>query len=162
MQVEPRNFPQECKPVEEPQVPAHQDELKERQADPRVPISRWGQPQVASFRRPVPSRRFQGNASEPDPMPDCVNENQQAHFECQGVATAGGAFDGGVKLWRLVQSNDPALGKAFDRSPQALMNNRFGSNEHRECDEESHMSFNIAQETQVCSGRSALNQAQDG
>ena len=96
--------------------------------------------------RAIPTRRLQSRLAAPEPLPDRIDENQQGKFKRQRVAQAGSSFDRRVESRDVRGPDNTAVDESPYCNPHTQLDDEFGSEKHGNCDEKSHVSFNIVQE----------------
>src|SRR5215469_13621950 len=84
IQVESRYLPEKAKPDEEPQVPAQEHKLRDRDTDKNVPVASRSQVPASVWQR-IPRCGVDRDSTVPEPQAKRIDNNEKSDFDWDGI-----------------------------------------------------------------------------
>ena len=146
VEVEARHAPQELAPQEHPVVPADENELEDRQAEPGVALA--GQRPREALRRlhRVPGVGLDGDLLLPEVVARAEDERDQDDLDRHGVPQAHRRGEDRVEALPVFRTDDSLLDEEPHGRGQPPMNQDLGHDEQGEGQEEARLRFQVLQE----------------
>jgi hypothetical protein len=148
LQIQPRHLPQEAEPDQQPEIPAQENELEERNADERIPVAGQRQLQPAVLDCAVPRCGAQCNLAAPQPQSHSEDQDQQPQLDRHRVAQLHRRVNGGDEPWHILADHDAAGEKRVRHRAYPRMHHHFGHDQHRQGDQQATVCLDVAQEWQ--------------
>ena len=145
-QIQPRDSPQKPEPEEESEVPAQQDELKDRHTDEGIPIPGSCEMQPPRIRGRIPARRAEGDLAAPDPEAQRVDQRHECDFRDHRVAHTQGGGNGLVKSRHVFGDDDAPLDELRHHGADAKMDDQLGRDQDGQRDQEPNVYLDVVEE----------------
>ncbi len=150
LQLDARHLPQEARPDEQPEIPAQEQELEQRQAHAAQPPTGQRRLQFPIRRHAVPGRHVERHLRPPDePHPDDVDERDQQHLRRDRIAQAHRRGDGRVELRPRRVRDQAALQELPHHRAHPLVHDQFRHDQQRQRQQQAHVHLHVVEERQL-------------
>src|SRR3954462_8546201 len=113
VKFDPGDVPKKAIPDKQPQIPAQQQELKQRNAHENIPKACWSQVPACAGHC-IPGRGLSPNAPVPNPKTDGIDKDKEPKLERYGIAELDGGCKCFIELRYVRGQNNTPLDEAAD------------------------------------------------
>ena len=148
-QFDARHLPEETRPDEQPEIPAQEQELEDRQAHAAQPPAGQRRLQFSTCARAMPAHHVEREMGAPDEADaHDIDERDHQHLRRDGIAQAHGRRDGRVELRSRRVRDQAARQELPHHGAHPLVDDQFRQDQQRQREQQAHMDVDVVEERQ--------------